>query len=73
MKIKSSSHVIDLEDEEIKGKTCMEIVEATTKNEETNTESRPQNESSMKVFSSRKYIFVQTPGAVYQSKGDLMN
>jgi hypothetical protein len=73
MKITSSSQLIDLEDEEPKGKTCMEMVEATTKNEETNTESRPQNESNTKVFSSRKYIFGQTPGAVYQSKGDLIN
>jgi FtsZ-binding cell division protein ZapB len=73
MKITSSSQVVDLEEEEIKGKTCMEMVEATTKNEETNTERRPQNESSTKVFSSRKYIFGQTPGVVYQSKGDLIN
>jgi len=73
MKITSSSQVVDLEEEELKGKTCMEMVEATTKNEETSTEIRPQNESSTKVFISRKYIFGQTPRAVYQSKGDLMN
>ena len=33
MKITSSSEVVDLEEEELKGKTCMEMVEATTKNE----------------------------------------
>ena len=51
----------------------MDMIEATTKNNETNTESRPQNESNTKVFSSRKHIFSQTPRAVYQSKEDLMN
>ena len=51
----------------------MDMVEATAKNEETNTERRTQNESSTKVFSSKKYIFGQTPGVVYQSKEYLMN
>ena len=36
-------------------------------------ENRAQTESSTKVFSSRKHIFSQTPGAIYQSKEDLMN
>jgi len=49
------------------------MVEDTTKNEETNTERRPQNESNTKVFSSKKYIFGQTPGVAHQSKEDLMN
>jgi hypothetical protein len=49
------------------------MVEATTKNEETNIESRPQNERNTKVFSNRKYIFGQTPRAVYQSKEYLMS
>jgi hypothetical protein len=65
MKITSSSQVVDLEEEDPKGKTCMEMVEATTKNEETNTESRPQKESNTKVFSNRKYIFgLDTWGSV---------
>jgi hypothetical protein len=34
MKITSSSQVVDLEEEELIRKTCMEMVEATTKNEE---------------------------------------
>jgi hypothetical protein len=73
MKITSSSQVVDLEEEEPKEKTCMEMVEGATKNEEAGTGSMPQSESSTKVFSSRKHIFSQTPGAVYQSKEDLMN
>jgi len=73
VKITSSSQVVDLEEKEPKGKSCMDMIEATTKNNETNTESRPQNESSTKVFSSRKYIFSQTHEAVYQSKEDLIN
>jgi len=73
MRVTSPSQVVDLEEEEQKGKTCMEMIETTTKNEETNTESKPQNESSTKVLSSRKHIFSQTPGAIYQSKEDLMN
>jgi hypothetical protein len=51
----------------------MDMVEGTTKNEEAGTGNRPQNESSTKVFSSRKHIFSQTPGAVYRSKEYLMN
>jgi hypothetical protein len=73
MKITSSSQIVDLEEEEPKGKTCMEMVEGETKNEEAVTGSMPQSESNTKVFSSRKHIFSQTPGAVYQSKEDLMN
>jgi hypothetical protein len=57
MKITSSYQVVDLEEEELKLKECMDMVEATAKNEETNTERRTQNESSTKVFSSKKYIF----------------
>jgi hypothetical protein len=73
MKITSSSQIVDLEEEEPKEKTCMEMVEGVTKNEEAGTENRTQTESNTKVFSSRKHIFSQTPGAVYQSKEDLMN
>jgi hypothetical protein len=73
MQITSSSQVVEPEEEELKGKTCMDMVEATAKNEETNTERRTQNESSTKVFSSKKYIFGQTPREVYQSKEYLMN
>jgi hypothetical protein len=73
MKIISSSQIVDLEEEEPKEKTCMEMVEGVTKNEEVGTENITQTKSSTKVFSSRKHIFSQTLGAVYQSKEDLMN
>jgi hypothetical protein len=73
MRTKSPSMVIDLEEEEHKGKTCMEMAETTAQNEEINPENKPQNEGNMKVFSSRKHIFGQTPGIVYQSKEDLVN
>jgi hypothetical protein len=69
----SPSLVIDLEEEEHKGKTCMEMAETTTQNKEINPENKPHNEGNMKVFSSRKHIFCQTPGKIYQSKEDLLN
>ena len=73
MKITSSSQIVDLEEEEPKEKTCMEMVEGVTKNEEAGTWNMPQTESSTKFFSNMKHIFSQTPGAFYQSKEDLMN
>jgi hypothetical protein len=73
MRATSPSPVIDLEEEENKGKTCMEMEETTIKNEETNTENKPQNEGSTKVFNSRKHIFGQTLGTIYQSQEDLLN
>jgi len=57
MKITSSSQIVDLEEEEPKGKTCMDMEEITTNNEETNIENKPQNEGLTKVSSSRKHIF----------------
>jgi hypothetical protein len=33
----------------------------------------PQSESSSRFFSSKKHVYSKTPGAVYQSKEDLMN
>jgi hypothetical protein len=51
----------------------MDMVESPTKNEEASTGSMPQSERSSRVFSSRKNVFSKTPGAVYQSKEDLMN
>jgi hypothetical protein len=73
MKITPPSQVVDLEEEDPKGKTCMEMVESATKNEEVGTGIVPQSESNTKVFSSKKHIFSKTPGAIYQSKEDLMN
>ena len=73
MKITPPSQVVDLEEEEPKEKTSMEMVEGATKNEEAGTRNMPQTESNTKVFSSRKHIFSQTPRAVYHSKEDLMN
>ena len=57
MRATSPYPVIELEEEEHKGKMCMEMVETTTQNEEINPENKPQNEGSMKVFSDRKHIF----------------
>jgi hypothetical protein len=73
MKIRPPSQVVDLEEEKPKEKTSMEVVEGATKNEEVGTGSMPQSESITRVFSSKKHIFNKTPGAVYQSKEDLMN
>ena len=73
MKIKPSSQVVDLEEEEPKEKMSMEMVEGATKNEEIGTGSMPQSESRTRVFSSKKHIFSKIPRAVYQSKEDLMN
>jgi hypothetical protein len=73
MKITTPTQTVDLEEEEPKGKTCMEIVEGATKNKEAGTRSMPQNEGSTKVFSSRKNIFRKTPREVYQSKEYLMS
>jgi hypothetical protein len=73
MKITPSSQIVDLEEEEPKEKMSMEMVESVTKNEEAGTGSMPQSESSSRVFSSKKHVFGKTPGAVYQSKEDLMN
>jgi hypothetical protein len=73
MKIAPPSQVVDLEEEDPKGKTCMEMIESATKNEEVGTRSMPQSESSTKVFNNKKHIFSKTPGAIYQSKEYLMN
>jgi hypothetical protein len=73
MKITSFSQIVDLEEEEPKEKTYMEMIEGMTKNEEVGTGNKPRTESNTEVFSSRKHIFSQTPGAVYQSKEDLIN
>jgi hypothetical protein len=73
MRVTSPSPIIDLEEEEQKEKTCMEMVDTKIQNEEINPENKPQNEGSMKVFSSRKHVFGQTPGTVYQSKEDLLH
>jgi hypothetical protein len=67
MRATSPSPVIDLEEEEQKGKMCMDMAETTAQNEEINTENKPQNEGS------RKQIFSQTSGIVYYSKEDLLN
>jgi hypothetical protein len=69
----TSSQIVDLEEEEPKDKTCMEMVEGAIENEEAVTRSMPQSENNTKDFSSRKHIFSQTLGAVYQSKEYLMN
>jgi hypothetical protein len=73
MKTTPPSQVVDLEEEEPKEKTSMDMVEGATKNEEAVTESMPQSESSTRVFSSKKHIFSKILGAVYQSKEDFMN
>ena len=73
IKITPPSQIVDLEEEDPKGKTSMKMVEGETKNEEAGTGSMPQNEGSTKVFSNRKHIFGKTPGTFYQSKEDLMN
>jgi hypothetical protein len=73
MKITPSSQVVDLEEEELEKKTSMEMVEGATKNKDAGKGSKPQSESSSRVFSNKKHIFSKTPGAVYQSKEDLMN
>jgi hypothetical protein len=49
MRVTSPSQVVDLEEEEQKGKTCMEMVDTTTNNDETNTETKPQNERNTEV------------------------
>jgi hypothetical protein len=73
MRFTSPSPIIDLEEEEHKENMCMEMVDTKIQNEEINTENKPQNEGNMKVFSSRKHIFGQTSGMVYQSKEDLLH
>jgi hypothetical protein len=73
MRVTSPSPIIDLEEEEQKEKTCMEMVDTKIQNKEINPENKPQNKGSMKVFSSRKHVFGQTPGTVYQSKEDLLH
>jgi hypothetical protein len=73
MRATSPSPVIDLEEEEHEGKTCMDMAETTAQNEEINLENKPQKEGNMKVFNNRKHVFGQTPGTVYQSKEDLLN
>jgi hypothetical protein len=73
MRVTSPSPIIDLEEEEQKERTGMEMVETAVQNEEINPENKPQNEGSMKVFSSRKHVFGQTPGTVYKSKEDLLH
>jgi hypothetical protein len=73
MKITPPSQVVDLEEEEPKEKTKMEMVEGVGNNEEASTGSMPQSESNTRVFSSKKHIFRKTPGVVYKSKEDLMN
>jgi hypothetical protein len=65
MKITPPSQVVDLEEEEPKEKTSMEMVERASKTEEAGTRSMPQSESSTRVFSRKKNIFSKTPGAVY--------
>jgi hypothetical protein len=72
MRATSPFPIIDLEEEGQKGKMHMEMVDTKVQNEEINPKDKPQNEGSMKVFSSRKHIFGQTPGMVYQSKEDLL-
>jgi hypothetical protein len=72
MKITPSSQVVDLEEEKLENKTSMEMVEGVTKNEEVGTGSKPQGQSSLRVFNSKKHIFSKTPREVYQSKEDLM-
>jgi hypothetical protein len=72
MKITTPTQIVDLEEEEPKGKMSMEMVEGATKNEEASIGSMSQNEGSTKVFSNRKHIFGKTPRAVYQSKEYLM-
>jgi hypothetical protein len=73
IKITPSSQIVDLEEEEPKEKTNMEMVESVTQNEEAGTGNMPQGESSSRVFSSKKHIFGKTPREIYQSKEDLMN
>jgi hypothetical protein len=73
MRVTSPSPIIDLEEEEQKERTGMEIVETAIQNEEINPENKPQNEGSMKVFSSRKHTFGQTTWTVYKSKEDLLH
>jgi hypothetical protein len=73
MKITPPSQIVDLEEEEPKEKTSMEMVERVTKNEEVGTGSMPRNESTSRVFISKKHVFGKTPGAIYQSKEELMN
>jgi hypothetical protein len=73
MRVTSPSPIIDLEEEEQKEKMCIEMVDTKIQNEEINTENKPQNEGSMKVLSSRKHVFGQTPGTIYQSKEDLLH
>jgi hypothetical protein len=57
MKITSSSQTIDLEEEEPKGRICMEMVEGETKRKQVVTGSMPQSEINTKIFSRRKHIF----------------
>jgi hypothetical protein len=73
MKITPPSQVVDLEEEEPKEKTSMEMVEGATKNEEDGIGRMSQSKSSTRVFSIKEHIFSKTPSAVYQSKEDLMN
>jgi hypothetical protein len=56
---------VNLEEEEPKEKTSMEMVESVTKNEEAGTGSMPQSESNSRVFSSKKHVYRKTHGAVY--------
>jgi hypothetical protein len=73
IKITQSPWIVDLEEEEPKGKVSMDMVESGTSKEETGKISTPQSESSSRAFSSKKHIFDKTPGAIYQSKEDLAN
>jgi hypothetical protein len=73
MKITPSSQIVDLEEEEPKEKTSMEMVESATKNEEDGTVSMPQSQRRSRVFNNKKHVYSKTPGAIYQSKEDLMN
>jgi hypothetical protein len=73
MKITQASQIVDLEEEEPKDKMSMEMVESANKHEESGIESMPQSERNTRAFSNKKHFFRKTPGAVYQSKEDLVN
>jgi hypothetical protein len=73
MKITSSSQIVDLEEEEPKGENMHGNGGRCNQERRSRYKKQTQTESNTKVFSSRKHIFSQTPGVVYQSKEDLMN
>ena len=65
MKITPSSQVVDLEEEETKEKSSMDMVESETKNKEASIGSVTQSESNLRFFSSKKHVYRKTHGAVY--------